>query len=83
MTHSAPQVQASNLLELESNLSELQRQYCKEVDKRIQAEEAKGKEEERLFTALVRASVCRCVRARAEGPSLYSRLIVVTVGGGW
>eukprot|EP00903_Cladosiphon_okamuranus_P008058 g7772.t1 len=46
------EVQASNLLELESNLSELQRQYCKEVDKRIQAEEAKGKEEERLFSAL-------------------------------
>eukprot|EP00752_Nemacystus_decipiens_P001844 g1778.t1 len=46
------EVQSSNLLELESNLSELQRQYCKEVDKRVQAEEAKGKEEERLFAAL-------------------------------
>lgn len=57
-TQPALQVQASNLLELESNLSGLQRQYCKEVDKRIQAEEAKGKEEERLFTALVRTNSC-------------------------
>lgn len=47
------QVQAANLLELESNLLELQRQYCKEVDKIIQAEEAKAKEEDRLFSALV------------------------------
>ncbi|CAN0479971.1 unnamed protein product, partial [Ectocarpus sp. 12 AP-2014] len=45
-------VQAANLLELESNLLELQRQYCKEVDKRILAEEAKAKEEDRLFSAL-------------------------------
>ncbi|CAM9430862.1 unnamed protein product [Ectocarpus fasciculatus] len=45
-------IQAANLLELESNLLELQRQYCKEVDKRIQAEEAKAKEEDRLFSAL-------------------------------
>ncbi|CAM9578637.1 unnamed protein product [Ectocarpus sp. 12 AP-2014] len=45
-------VQAANLLELESNLLELQRQYCKEVDKRIRAEEAKAMEEDRLFSAL-------------------------------
>ncbi|CAM9831568.1 unnamed protein product, partial [Laminaria digitata] len=45
-------IQASNVFELEANLSELQRQYCREVDKRVQAEEAKAGEEERLFAAL-------------------------------
>ncbi|CAM9422855.1 unnamed protein product [Pylaiella littoralis] len=54
------EVQTSNLLELESNLSELQRQYCKEVDKRIQAEEAKAKEEERLFSALEERTRLEC-----------------------
>lgn len=46
--------------ELESKLSELQKQYCREVDKRAKAEEAKAAEEDRLFAALV-----SCARAHS------------------
>lgn len=45
---------AANLDELKLGLSELQRQYRREADKRVRAEEAKSAEEERLFAALVR-----------------------------
>lgn len=50
------QIQASNLRELEASLADLQKQYCREVDKRVRAEEAKADEEERLFAALVSMS---------------------------
>lgn len=47
-------MQTANLAHLESSLSELQKEYCREIDRRVHAEEAKAEQEDRLFAALVR-----------------------------